>query len=308
MKIAFIEPGLHVCGGIRRIIETSNRLVDFGHDVYIFTPKGVPTTWLPIRSKVLKLSKIRRYKFDVALFNLAEQYTIAAEVRATRKFFWVLAPEAMYKHPEIPKQALNGPFFLIANSTFTVNYCKQFSKKIKQKTIPIVPGGINPEHFKYDKDIPKHYHIMYYGSWRPWKGKDLIEQAISPLQLKTINMEVTNPPQEQIYKLYNTATTYVSMGQIEGFNFPILEAMACGCPVVCNDDGGSRDFVVHGKNAWVVPRTVSGIRAGVNLLLNNKPLRRILTAGGLKTVNQPQYLWENAAEKLEKIFEECEIT
>lgn len=305
MKIAFIEPGLHICGGIRRIIETSNHLVALGHDVVLFTPDGKKTDWLPIHARVVKIGKIKRYKFDVALFNLAEQYKIAQEIKADKKFFWVLAPEAMYKTPTIPVKALNAGFYLLANSEFTVSYCKNYCKNIKQKEIPVIPGGINPNHFKYDKSIPKHYHTMYYGSWRPWKGADLIAHAIAPLALKVINMEAANPPQNQIYKLYNITTTYISMGQIEGFNFPILEAMACGCPVICNDDGGSRDFVRHGENAWVVSRDLRGIRNGLQVLLNNKPLRNSLRNEGLKTARQKKYMWENATKKLEKIFKTC---
>jgi hypothetical protein len=74
LKVAFIEPGLHVCGGIRRILETSNKLVEFGHDVTIYHPRGTPATWIPNKAKVEKLARIGSSSFDVAIFNLADQY------------------------------------------------------------------------------------------------------------------------------------------------------------------------------------------------------------------------------------------
>jgi L-malate glycosyltransferase len=305
MRIGFIEPGLHVCGGIRRIIETSNRLVKLGHEVTIFTPKGNGCHWLPSKTAKDKLSELPAYNLDVVIFNLAEQYKHAQVAKAQAKVFWVLAPEALYKIPEIPVRALHQDFYLMANSKFTVQYILNHIKKDKPKyKIPIIPGGINPKHFRYDAKIPKNYHAMYYGSARPWKGTGIIETALrsSPYS-KFLKMEGLNTPQDQLYKLYNTASVYVSAGQIEGFNFPILEAMACGCPVICTDDGGSRDFVKNEENALVVRRNHIDIKNALVKLLENKTLQARLRSAGLTTAANPKYNWENVTKKLEKVLE-----
>jgi glycosyltransferase involved in cell wall biosynthesis len=39
----------------------------------------------------------------------------------------------------------------------------------------------------------------------------------------------------------------------EGCSNSILEYMACGLPVVCNDSGGNRELVVHGVTGFIVP-------------------------------------------------------
>lgn len=39
----------------------------------------------------------------------------------------------------------------------------------------------------------------------------------------------------------------------EGFGLVILEAMACGVPVLCTDATGGADFITHGKDGYVVP-------------------------------------------------------
>jgi len=304
MRIGFIEPGLHVCGGIRRIMEVSNRLVKLKHDVTLLTPKGLPCSWLPTHSKVQRLDSLQNAKFDIIIFNLAEQYKDALRANAKKKVFWVLAPEALYKQPEIPIRALQQKFYLIANSKFVVQYIRNHGPNIKQN-IPIIPGGINPDHFKHDPKIPKYHHAMYYGSARPWKGTGLIETALrSTPYSKFLKMEGLNTPQNKLYTLYNTASCYISAGQVEGFNFPILEAMACGCPVICTDDGGNRDFVKDQTNALVVRRTPQDIKNALVRLLEDKELRNKLKNEGLKTATDPKYKWENVTKKFEKTLED----
>jgi len=302
MNIGFIEPGLHVCGGIRRIMEVSNRLVGLGHNVTLLTPTGSPCVWLPTKAEVIKLDKIANKQFDVIIFNLAEQYKHAKIAKAAKKIFWVLAPEALYKNPEIPIRALNQGFYLIANSTFTKQYITKHVTNKLDYDIPIVPGGINPEHFKYDSTIPTQYHAMYYGSKRPWKGTSIIETGLHSTKYSNfLKMEGLNTPQDQLYKLYNSSTVYISAGQAEGFNFNILEAFACGCPVICTDDGGNRDFVRDGKNALVVRRNSQDIANAVNKLLDNKQLQRELRNECLKTARNVKYDWDVVTKKFESI-------
>ena len=107
---------------------------------------------------------------------------------------------------------------------------------------------------------------------------------------------------DEMYKLYNQATIFVSAAFTEGFNFPILEAMRCGTPVVCTDDGGSRDFVHNNENALLVSRNMPGIHLGVRRLLNDKALRSKLRAGGLRQARKPKYTWDNVTKHLLKVL------
>jgi glycosyltransferase involved in cell wall biosynthesis len=45
--------------------------------------------------------------------------------------------------------------------------------------------------------------------------------------------------------LYQAADAYVSPYTSEGFNMPVLEAAACGLPVICTDGGSTDDFVTE---------------------------------------------------------------
>lgn len=47
---------------------------------------------------------------------------------------------------------------------------------------------------------------------------------------------------EQLRSLYNVADFYVSPYRAEGFNLPVIEAMACGTPVIVTEGGSTDDF------------------------------------------------------------------
>lgn len=49
----------------------------------------------------------------------------------------------------------------------------------------------------------------------------------------------------QLTDLYNLADLYVSPYRAEGFNMPVIEAMACGLPVLVTDGGATDDFVTE---------------------------------------------------------------
>jgi glycosyltransferase involved in cell wall biosynthesis len=46
--------------------------------------------------------------------------------------------------------------------------------------------------------------------------------------------------------LYQAADAYVSPYRAEGFNLPVLEAAACGVPVICTRGGATDDFIADG--------------------------------------------------------------
>lgn len=298
MKIGFIEPHLKCVGGIRRIIEVSNRLMRRGHDVKIFSGFKTYCSWMPNAVPVFELSKLKEHEFDIVIFNLADQYREALRARTKRTVFWVLAPEAYYKEPSTPVLAIRQPFYFMANSNYVVSYIKHYRKV--NHTIPVIPGGINPEHFRHDPTIPKKFDVVYYGSSRPWKGTRIIEQALATMRAKVLKMEGLNTPQDKMYTLYNQARVCVSANLAEGFSYLQLEAMACGCAVVTTDDGGSRDYIKPNINAVVAPRNPVALANAVKSILDNKRLHGALVSNGLMTAHEARFNWDNVTTQVEQ--------
>jgi glycosyltransferase involved in cell wall biosynthesis len=60
--------------------------------------------------------------------------------------------------------------------------------------------------------------------------------------------------------LYQAADAYVSPYRAEGFNIPVLEAAACGVPVICTAGGPTDDFVSEAF-AWRIASTKMTVAA-----------------------------------------------
>jgi glycosyltransferase involved in cell wall biosynthesis len=56
------------------------------------------------------------------------------------------------------------------------------------------------------------------------------------------------PSDDRVAELFCEASVFVQTSTHEGFCLPVLEAMACGTPVVCTDADGNRDFCSDGEN------------------------------------------------------------
>jgi glycosyltransferase involved in cell wall biosynthesis len=86
---------------------------------------------------------------------------------------------------------------------------------------------------------------------------------------------------EDLPLLYAGATALVCPSLDEGFGLPVLEAMACGTPVVCARAGALPEVAGHAA-LYVDPRDVADIAAGLRRILQDAELRRTLRARGLE--------------------------
>jgi glycosyltransferase involved in cell wall biosynthesis len=80
----------------------------------------------------------------------------------------------------------------------------------------------------------------------------------------------------------------------EGFGFPVLEAMACGTPVLTSDVSSLPE--VAGEAAVLVdPLDEASIGEGLDSLAEDRALRDRLRAAGLQRVHQ--FTWEETARR-----------
>ena len=66
------------------------------------------------------------------------------------------------------------------------------------------------------------------------------------LQIEHRIVEVANASNEILEALYNRAHALLYPSRFEGFGWPIIEAQACGCPVVCSSSGPMADVAGAG--------------------------------------------------------------
>jgi glycosyltransferase involved in cell wall biosynthesis len=105
---------------------------------------------------------------------------------------------------------------------------------------------------------------------------------------------------EGLPMLYSGAEVFVFPSLYEGFGFPPLEAMACGCPVVVSDNS-SLPEVVGEAGLLVEAEDVAGLAEMIGCVLSHCPLRERMIACGLEQART--FSWEKCAAGINGVFQ-----
>lgn len=102
--------------------------------------------------------------------------------------------------------------------------------------------------------------------------------------------------------LYSGATLFCYPSLYEGFGLPVLEAMACGTPVVASNATSIPE--VAGQAAILVdPKDCEEIATAMDSILNDSDCRSTLRAAGLDRVTC--FSWEKAARDTLSLIDSC---
>ncbi len=119
-----------------------------------------------------------------------------------------------------------------------------------------------------------------------------LQAMIERLQARGRVETLSYCPPERLWALYRGSRGLVFPSLQEGFGFPILEAMAAGCPVLTSGRGAMRE--VAGPHAvFVDPEDVRDIRRGLGELAWDQDGNRRRIAGGRERARQ--WDWERTA-------------
>jgi glycosyltransferase involved in cell wall biosynthesis len=126
-----------------------------------------------------------------------------------------------------------------------------------------------------------------------------LEAAIRALGLQQ-RVELTGRlSDEALVGLYQAATVYVDATLYEGFGYQVLEAMACGAPLVCSR-ASSIPEVVGDAGLLCDPRDAGALALAVERVLGDEALARSLRARGL--ARAAEFDWQRTARALDAIL------
>jgi len=108
-------------------------------------------------------------------------------------------------------------------------------------------------------------------------------------------------PEADLPALYSGATLFVFPSLYEGFGLPVLEAMACGTPVVCSNTSSLPEIV--GEAALTFdPVDVTAMAAKIEEVLHNEALRDEMREKGLRQA--AKFSWERTAKETLEVYRE----
>ena len=231
-----------------------------------------------------------------------------------------------YRHyvPRVLKQAKQ----IICVSESTANDAMKFCA-IPATKLTVIPQGYDDRTFRF-LDLPTQNYVLYIGRLNPYKNLRRAIQAFakSPHQDEFefwiagpsdprytseteglawnlgVKLRILNyVAYRELPVIINHAIALIFPSQWEGFGLPILEAMACGTPVITSNVSSMPE--VAGDAAILVdPMNVSAIASAIGSIIADNSLRNDLRSRGLYRAKQ--FSWtttgQQTADILNKMF------
>ncbi len=141
-------------------------------------------------------------------------------------------------------------------------------------------------------------------------------ELLSASTLGAISLVNGPMPREQLRLLYGMADAYVSPYRAEGFNLPVLEAIACGTPVIVTEGGATDGFcpssvalrvpgtpgvrIDHGAVARYIEPDAGQLAGAIDAIVKGRGLDRAAQARARPELLR-RFSWPEAARQLAEI-------
>ena len=176
---------------------------------------------------------------------------------------------------------------------------------------------------KYYRITPPY--VLYLGQWKAYKNVPLLLEAFSRLRSRRPDCQLVLaghdprhpevpaaaarlPPgsvvlpgrvaDDAVPELYRAAAAVVMPSRAEGFGLPVLEAMACGVPIVCSDIPVLRE-IAEGVAIFCDPADATSFANGMLEALGRQPGDQWSQRG---VAQARRFSWERAAQETIAIY------
>ena len=211
---------------------------------------------------------------------------------------------------------------------------------IAPEKVTTIPNGIDTDLFYPGQkskarsilNLPeKDLLIIYIGRLIKIKGIDILLEALKSVikQINAINAyligsgellprlqetakkaEIDNKihfpgsqPPESISDWLNAADIFVLPSLSEGRPNVILEALACGTPILATEVGGIPELIKDGENGCLIPPGKSDVLAEkIVSILNDKKVCEKFSKAGPETIQNFSLTWNSCASKYENLY------
>ena len=193
----------------------------------------------------------------------------------------------------------------------------------------VIPFGIDVEKFKPQKlerdDTP--FTFVMAKPLEAWYGIDLAIRALNQCSSSARLVIAGGGPEEgrlkslaeslgiekridflgqvnheEIPNILNAADCFLNLSRRESFGVVILEAMACGLPVIASMTHGAEELIESGVDGMLVP--IDGLAEtadAMKLVIQNQPRRESIAKQGLAKVRE-QFHWDGCVRQMVELY------
>ena len=203
----------------------------------------------------------------------------------------------------------------------------EVAKLVEKANVHYCPVGIDLERYKFAWKQPDDKVIGYCGRVLYHKRFATIKKAVfdaglrlngcgyinDPLEFDAYNDIIKEGrdfnyviflPEPQMVDFYSKMNLFVCLSEphIEAGPLPVLEAMACGIPVISTRVGWAVDHCTDHGNIWFVDEgNIDELKDTILMVYNDRGIRRRLRDNGLRLIKE--FSLDNYVKNLNKIYE-----
>jgi GT2 family glycosyltransferase len=327
--IIYILEATTISGGIRVVFEHIKQLYDLGYDIHVWSLQGQPNWFtLPIRVRqFVNYESLEHALKQIQGIKIATWWKTAPVVwRACQEKGtpWYLVQDietSYYPTDNAAKAQVMQTYNLVGMNYLATSKWVESELKNLGLNPHYIGIGIDEQTYFVNQNTPRRPNSIlllgrsqYLKNWDyTVKVIDKIREGDSSVYARMFGVEpgltipisfdsFYSPKDNQIADLYRSSSLFIQLSKHEGFCLPILEAMACGTPVVCTDADGNMEFCRNDKNSLIVSKDNAEETASVILqVLKDETIRNRLSVEGIKTAKQ--YTWDRSIKRVIKAFE-----
>lgn len=234
---------------------------------------------------------------------------------------------AVYDHLFINSETERTDFILDNVKAYTVSSekLKEIYNKYSEDKKPsmVISDGVDLELFKvsnkekYDNISNRVVKIGWTGNSKFLDEKDddlkglqkIIKPAIIELQAEGYKIELDAAdrnikmiPHEEMPGYYNNIDIYVCASRTEGTPNTVLEAMACGVPIISTDVGIVPEALGEKQKEYIIKRDKDELKEKIKQLISNPERLKELSEENLVQIQE--WSWDKKALQFKKFFDE----
>lgn len=200
---------------------------------------------------------------------------------------------------------------------------------IKEINIKIIPNGVNTKKAELIRGREKTHDLLFVGRLNFQKNLELLIKAVAVLkkEFPNINVGVIGSGrdelklkamikklqlkdnfhfygkiiiEEEIFRIMKESKIFVLPSKLEGFSLAVLEAYACGLPVITSNSKHNQNRHLAKEDSLVFEHTKESCAETIRRLLRNKKLIKKIQNTELKKIKK--YDWEVLGKEVEDYY------